>query len=260
MANGGGDQLRAKSWFSRWTQHPLISALLAAGIVAAATLAYRQLTAPSATEVASKRISGLAVGESDARFRKALGPPDVNRKLAPHSPWTERLWVKPLYAVQTVSDRDGTAALYSLTNRDASWTPNVFRFTLRSTRMMRDYGMGLDSDVRVSSWRGPGAEYWYSEAHALGGAGDDKTVILTASAGGFDQAGPAEAPFPDLFPCKSVGPLCRVPRQTEGQVARLRRHLAVSTLTVLDEDKLKLDALPSDFRFGPTWDLVSAVR
>jgi hypothetical protein len=144
-----------------------------------------------------------------------------------------------------------------MTTRDHSFAPRDELFGVPlGTHPASDYGhftLGAD----VTSWKGPGVDYFYSEGHALNGSNGGKMLVLSASAAGLGQAAAATD-----FPFVLCGrPLCPVPSDAAADLSRLRERLRVTTYTVIDVDRLPLRALPAtgDFRFGPDWDTVASI-
>ncbi len=247
-------RFKGQDWFKQ------VAVGLAVGLLTPLLLwggawAWDRVTAPSDAEAARAALSHLTVGMSVERFRDKLGTPYVTRRVdAGPRRWTESLWLSKLYAAQTLSDGSGSVALYSMTTRDQSVALRDPRFGAELGRShFTDYNqLRLDAHD-VTSWKGRGTDWFYSEAHGLGAPGFE-TIVLTASSSG-DESGYAKSGVPTDFPyvlCKR--PLCSAPPNIIKDLSRLRNRLLVTTYTVVDPERLPLDTLPGEFRFGPDRD------
>ena len=265
MCNGGGRSSlgNRRSERKRLTAlktaltHPIISSLVVIALVALGGAGWRMLTNPTPVETAETTLRALNVNLSSDMYDKVLGSPIIRRGLGSKGLWTERLWINDLYAVQTVADSNGMVRLYSLTSRDPSLSPRVriLEIPIRSL----GFAKGETASGEVGSWGGMGGDFWYSEAHYLGGAGEYKTVVMTASTAGPNPTfGTMEIPQIDGAECATDGPMCPVTDDIERRVRMVRARLLVTTYTVLDSDKLPMEQLPRDFHFGPSFEDLSA--
>jgi hypothetical protein len=247
---------------SRTVSRRAIGCLALAGCVLLAAVLWLPGTlAPRPEEAAGQVVSRLATGVTLDRFVGILGrSPDISR---PAGPFREAIWVNDVYAVQAVVGDAGVLG-YSVTTRSDRFRPPVDVLDsarLGSTPIAEAVGPTWETTLASSGGLTPRGVWWYSEAIPASGASDDRAIVLTASDAGAPAAdvpttGELGLPAtPD--PNTQVGPFHEF-LVDDPQVAFMR-GMVPSTYSIIGPE-LTLDQLPADFRFGPTWDDIHAVR
>jgi hypothetical protein len=217
--------------------------------------------APSPEDEAGRVVARLATGITLDRYIDMLGRrPDISR---PAGSYREVVWVNEVYAVQAIVG-DGSVLGYSVTTRSERFRPPIDVLGsahLGSTPIGEAFGPS--STTALVSSGGPTARgvWWYSEALPASGATNDRAVVLTTSDAGLhnpdeptlDQLGVTAVPDPDT----QRGPFFGI--STDDPQLTLMRSMPASTYSIIGPT-MPLDELPPEFRFGPTWDDIQAVR
>jgi len=193
---------------------PVDTATIAGGVVAALAIAssvrrtYLQTLGRRRDHY--RRLNGLTLLAQLSHFEYKLGTPPTMRKVEPYSGqwndgYTECLFTDRDYTVQTVSDRNDSVILYSITTRSSRFAPklrppanlgppppaHLLRRNRRPPLLQVRLGRTRLSELRSpGTWHGnasgSGREFHYSETQNHGVRGYYNHYVFTASSRSYN--------------------------------------------------------------------------